>query len=200
MPDGSAKMKRRKPFNADATLYYGRTVLVGAVERVLSRRVVDRLVRIEADNQRRADKHDGAIVEPVDFVAVCIEQCWRCSICGEPMDPDAGKPERKITVEHNPALSVCHEHSRRTVEAAHSECNCAKNNFGDTSRAAKIKRVQKDEDRHATRMRAKANLSRDAYRRLKLDEAKLKSSGRKIVSRPFQQTMRKKMNGEVVPR
>lgn len=164
-----------------------------------------------------------AVVDAVDFIGVLIAQEWRCWICGELMDAALhGTEPEAISVEHDPAVSVCREHTLRTVKGAHQRCNHAKAAAEDTTRAAKIKRVDKDEARHKSRMEAKARLSREVFRRQKREEAKLKgrasfpqpkllpvSESRrpdgaacfgKMRSRGFGRRLRKKFNGEVVPR
>lgn len=184
MPDGSTKRLGRALRAISATprvAYFDLPVpLENGTVYLLKPHDVARLRYMEARNRGRVKTAKGpwleGVVEPVDFIDVCIKQEWRCSICQKPMDPKLkGNDRRAISVEHSPALSVANEHSPRTVSAAHVRCNVNKGHASDTPRAAKIKRVRKDEDRHATRMRAKANLSRDAYKRMKLDEAKLVS-------------------------
>jgi hypothetical protein len=143
-----------------------------------------------------------AVVDAVDFIGVCIAQGWLCWICKQPMDAALhGSEPEAISVEHDPAVSVCREHTLRTVKGAHQRCNHAKAAAEDTSRAAKIKRVSKDE-RHATLMRMKATMTPAAYRREKLKVKFAKGpqirSNRKIEGRGFDRSLRKKFSGEVV--
>ena len=149
---------------------------------------VGRLRSIEARNRLRVKKAKGpwpdAIVEPVDFIAVCIRQDWLCCICKKLMDP-ALKGNKAISVEHDPALSVCNEHSERTIHAAHVICNVNKAHKADTPRAAKIKRVDQDEARHKLRMENKAKLSREVFKRERRAEAKLVSRSTFPTQRPL---------------
>lgn len=129
----------------------------------------------------------AAIVEAVDFVAVCIAQEWRCWICKAPMDVGlAGTEPNAISVEHDPAVSVCREHTLRTVKAAHQHCNHAKAAASDTTRAAKIKRVLTEEERHAARMRMKIEMTSAQKRRAKIAE-KVAKGNRAIANRGFQE-------------
>lgn len=123
----------------------------------LTRAMISRLCSLEYRNRKRASKLQEAIVEVVDFIAVCIEQEWACCICGEEMDPGlVGPSSRAISVEHDPALSACREHTKRTVRAAHISCNVSKGHKVDIPRAAKTKRVTASEETHVQRLAMKA--------------------------------------------
>lgn len=168
--------------NGDARLVYSHYIgvevpLKGGKPGRLGKFDIRRLVGREQSNRGRVRSLGvDAIVEAVDFIAVCISQEWLCWICREPMDVALhGAEPEAISVEHDPAVSVCREHTLRTVKGAHQRCNHAKAAAEDTSRAAKIKRVVKDEERHATRMKAKATLSREVYKRERRAEAKIQS-------------------------
>ena len=106
-----------------------------------------------------------------------------------------GAHKRAISVEHDPALSVCNEHSARTVFAAHVACNVKKGHGSDTPRAAKIKRVTKAEQRHVARIEAKATLGHEAYKRQRRAEMKIK--GRPLASRGFDRTKTRGFDGKV---
>lgn len=158
--------------------------------------------REQSNRGRVRSMGPAAIVEPVDFIGRCIEQEWLCWICKEPMDVGLhGTEPNAISVEHDPAVSVAKEHSPKTVYGAHQRCNHAKACVSDIPRAAKIKRVQKAEDRHATLMRCKANMARAIYRQKRKEAVKgkrpLKSSGRKMQSRPFDRTKTRGFDGRV---
>jgi hypothetical protein len=207
---------------------YGKTARNGD-ERLVYKQYVGVAVPLKGGKPGRLGKHDirrlrqreqanrsrvrqlgyDAVVEAVDFVARCISQDWLCCICAEPMDPSIhGTDPNAITVEHDPAVSVAREHSERTVYGAHARCNHAKAAAADTPRAAKIKRVDKAERLHAARMALKALMGREALKRKRREEAKLKSrstfateqpvrSGRGIRGRGFDKRLRKRMNGKV---
>lgn len=152
--------------------------------RVLTKQIVDRFILIERNNRRRVKPDADPISEKVDFIGKCIAQKWLCCICSVFMDPLDFKTEMRVSVEHNPAISVCNEHSRRTVYGAHMKCNFAKAASHDTTRAAKIKRVSKDEDRHKASMQAKATLSREVYKRQRREKGSRLKSSRVIKSNP----------------
>lgn len=160
----------------------------GAI-RELTRQVVDRLILIERNNRRRIKQgeFDDPIVEKVDFIRKCVTQKWLCCICGEFMDPLDYKTDMRVSVEHDPAISVCNEHSARTVHGAHMRCNVLKSHASDTPRAAKIRRVVKERQKHERLMIAKATLAREVYKRTKRAEKGSSITGRtEIASRGFQ--------------
>jgi len=179
----------------------------------LTRQVVDRLILIERNNRRRIKQgeFDDPIVEKVDFIAKCMAQKWLCCICGGFMDPLDYKTEQRVSVEHDPAISVCNEHSTRTVHGAHLRCNVLKSHASDTPRAAKIRRVVKERAKHERLMIAKATLAREVYKRTKRAEknSKLKSrstfsdlpkpqgTGGGFRSRGFDKTKSRGFNGKV---
>lgn len=125
--------------------------------RELSVKDVTRMWKREQRNRYRVRGLPDSVVETVDFVAVCFDQDWKCCICQLGMDPSIEGPSLEvISVEHDPAVSVAREHTRRTVRAAHLRCNHEKAARSDTGRAAKIKRVSKEERIHVARMALKA--------------------------------------------
>ncbi len=148
--------------------------------------VIARLKRLDLSNRIRCRKLGAdAVVEKVDFVAVYTAQAGLCSICHKEMKPDlAPRHPDAMSVEHSPALSVCHEHSARTATLAHRSCNISKGQREDTTRAAGIKRVQKAEAQHALKLELKAT-DPEALERLKAASRTIRSAT-KIQSRGFQ--------------
>lgn len=138
-----------------AASYVGREI-THQPGRHLSMDDILRLMEIERRNRRRARDLGGAHAR-VDFVAQLFHQNWLCIICQRPLSPYLRGPDPlSISLEHDPALSVGLRHDSETVRGAHLQCNITKAHTTDTPRAAKIKRVQKDEAEHAERMVLKA--------------------------------------------
>lgn len=83
----------------------------------------NRLAELSERSMRRAIARHGAATEFVDMIAVCIRQQFRCSICYQPLHVSDFSSPVRISVDHDPPLSVAREHSYRTVHAAHWSCN-----------------------------------------------------------------------------
>jgi hypothetical protein len=176
-PNGDVRFLYKQYIGVEVPLKNGKPGRLGKFE-------IQKLRGREQSNRGRVRSlGPGAIVEPVDFIAVCITQEWKCWICKDTMDVALhGTNPNAISVEHDPAVSVCWEHTLRTVKAAHQRCNHAKAAASDTTRAAKIKRVRSDEEKHAAIMRMKGVETPAAVRRAKIAE-KLAKGNRAIQSR-----------------
>ena len=141
----------------------------------LDMELMKRLNRLEAGNRGRARRirkktQQSMAIEKLNFIQVCVEHDWKCSICGEPIDPmnfDGMHPD-SLTFEHNIALSGGGDHIFKNSSPAHRRCNMAKNEAHDKTKAAKLKRMSGETGQYARR----------------------KKNGSKMQSRPFQKPTR----------
>lgn len=126
-------------------------------QRYVSPAARKRFAAIERNNRARA-RRMGQDAEEVDFLAILHAQNWRCSICGDPMDPEALHTETRlaISLQHSPALSAGGHHIADHVSGAHYACNIDEGRKHDTPRAAKVKRQAGVTGQRAKRERAKA--------------------------------------------
>ena len=122
--------------------------------------VMKRLNNLEAGNRSRARKMKRKTgqhiqIEMVNFIQVCVEHNWICSICDKAIDrtimdgllPDA------LSYEHNIALSGGGHHTAENSSPAHRSCNMAKNEGHDKAAAAKCKRMSGETGQYARRQR-----------------------------------------------
>lgn len=85
---------------------------------------VKRLAALGLYSAKRArNRYQATIVVEVDFVRVCIDQHFRCWICGLPMSVNDRYSPKRISVDHDPPLSKAKRHDHTTVHAAHWDCN-----------------------------------------------------------------------------
>lgn len=205
MADALPLPEKRK-YRAHGLSYVGTVALWAPGEAyALTVEDVERFHLMEYRNRKRCRRAEDAVTEVVDFLGQLIKQAWACHICGEPMDPKLRAPNPLgISCEHDPAMSVAHEHTRRTVRGAHAGCNHHKGSKSDTPRAAKIKRVQSDEQRHASHMALKARHSKAVYQRKLREEKAAKGkqiTGRSVLKgRGFPTNLTRGFDGRVAPR
>lgn len=134
-----------------------------------------RLARVEQSNRRRAHRM-GCESMPVDFTLICVEQDWKCCICGEPMNlKHKGDKPNSVSLEHDIALGCGGGHTPWNVKGAHRRCNITKGQEKDGPRAAKLKRMAGETGQYARRKR----------------------NGPQIQSRGFDKNYRKKLNGQI---
>lgn len=144
--------------------------------------VIERLTKIESSNRSRAKKMrkkfgHPTLIKRTDFVKICWESNFKCSLCGEAIDPMIMDPlnDRVLSLEHDIALSGGGTHEKENISCAHRACNMAKNEAHDKSAAAKVKRMAGETGQYARRKRNGSRLKSRGFGKSK----------RKIPSRKF---------------
>ena len=172
-------MKSHKRIRTGKLLYEAYPDIPNNVLERLNRSELNNRSRCRQKNNKRKARGETYLItiEKINFIQICVDQDWKCALCGEPMDYNImdGMDPDCVSLEHLIGLARGGHHTFENIAGTHRRCNMKKNDEIDNPDAARCKRkaggrgsqVNKRKKRGHSSIKSQNTLSGEAYKRQK---------------------------------